>query len=338
MKKLSFLVFFLLISIRIVLASCSSTPNLGLNDCSLGTARSVVDPAWVANFLKLDFNFHTPLARSGVDISLGTVPEAKGGTNQMTYVTGDTLHATATNTLGKLTGNISITRKFRQQHGNGSAVTSDNWDGITEPDLPSVRITALSQLDGTICAANEYLRNDSGTAWVCDLAGSLLSNILQISDSLCTAGQQLRHKLSGSGWECFTPASIIPLSVMNASTGTGTIGGAIFDWFHLQGISTVTTTEGDVSTPMPAGTFKKIGVEILTPQSTDSDGYTIGLAKVGTGITIQCTVFGTGTLSCTSTSDLAVADGDEFSWIAIGNGSYTPTIAKVWAIFSPTAP
>lgn len=46
----------------------------------------------------------SPLSSSGgtaPDISLGTVPETKGGTNQTTYTTGDTLYASGSNTLSK---------------------------------------------------------------------------------------------------------------------------------------------------------------------------------------------------------------------------------------------
>lgn len=335
MKKTVFFLFALLATARVAAATCSSTANMGLGNCALGTARSVVDPAWVANFLKLDFNFHTPLARSGVDVTLGTVPEAKGGTNQTTYAVGDTLKVATANTLSKLSGNTSATRKYRQQHGNGTAVTSDDWEVIPEGDLPALRLTALTQLDPALCAAGEFLLEIGGSSWGCGM--SLLTSLSQIDDGLCTAGKALRRKASGSGWECYTPTvGALPPSLVTGSTGTGTVGGASFDWWHLQGISTVTTTEADVSNPMPAGTFKKIGCEILTAQSTDSDGYTIGLAKVGTGITLQGTVYGSGHLSFVTTSDFAVSDGDEFSWIAIGNGSYTATVAKCWALFLPS--
>lgn len=41
-------------------------------------------------------------ATDTIDFTLSTVTEARGGTNQTTYATGDMLHATAANTLGKL--------------------------------------------------------------------------------------------------------------------------------------------------------------------------------------------------------------------------------------------
>lgn len=317
-------------------ASCSPLPNLGLEQCPVNEPS----PNWVntynANWAKLDFNFHTPLARSGIDITLGTVNEAHGGTNQTTWAVGDTPKVATADTITKLSGNATTTRQFRQQHGNGTAVTSDNWDGITELDLPPVRITALTQLDPALCAAGETFTETGGFGWGCTI-GQIISILAQFSDSLCPAGESIRRKASGSGWECFTPSTAVTVpSLIAGSTGTSPVGGAAFDWWHLDGVTAATTTEADVSNVMPAGTFKKIGCRIATAQSTDSDGYTIGLAKVGTGITLQCNVFGAGTLDCTSTADYAVAAGDEFSWIAIAFGTQTPTVAKCWALFLPS--
>ena len=58
----------------------------------------------------------------------GVLPESKGGTNQSTYVVGDVLYASATNTLTKLTGNTSTSMKVLSQTGTGSASAAPSWE------------------------------------------------------------------------------------------------------------------------------------------------------------------------------------------------------------------
>lgn len=67
--------------------------------------------------------------------SLNTVTEAVGGTNQTTYAVGDTLYASATNTLHKLTGNTTTAKQYLSQTGNGSASAAPVWATVAQADL-----------------------------------------------------------------------------------------------------------------------------------------------------------------------------------------------------------
>jgi hypothetical protein len=58
----------------------------------------------------------------------GTVGPTSGGTGITTYATGDTLYASAANTLSKLTGNITTTKKYLSQTGNGAVSAAPTWD------------------------------------------------------------------------------------------------------------------------------------------------------------------------------------------------------------------
>ncbi len=64
------------------------------------------------------------------------ISEIYGGTNQTTYATGDILYSSAANTLSKLTGNITTTKKFLNQTGSGSASAAPAWSALTVADLP----------------------------------------------------------------------------------------------------------------------------------------------------------------------------------------------------------
>lgn len=64
-----------------------------------------------------------------------------GGTGISAYATGDILYSSATNTLSKLSGNTSATKKFLNQTGTGSVSAAPSWDALVESDLPSTILT-----------------------------------------------------------------------------------------------------------------------------------------------------------------------------------------------------
>lgn len=63
------------------------------------------------------------------------VAEGFGGTNQSTYTLGDTLYSSAANTLSKLAGNTTSTRKFLRQTGTGSVSAAPAWDVVFSSDV-----------------------------------------------------------------------------------------------------------------------------------------------------------------------------------------------------------
>lgn len=74
-----------------------------------------------------------------------------GGTGITSYATGDTLYASAANTLSKLGGNTTTTRKFLRQTGDGTNSAAPAWDTVTKTDvgLSAVENTALSTWGGS---------------------------------------------------------------------------------------------------------------------------------------------------------------------------------------------
>jgi hypothetical protein len=80
-----------------------------------------------------------------------TTVVTKGGTNQTTYAVGDILYSSATNTLSKLGGNTSATKKFLTQTGNGSISAAPGWNTATSSDvgLGNVENTAVSTWAGS---------------------------------------------------------------------------------------------------------------------------------------------------------------------------------------------
>ncbi len=78
------------------------------------------------------------------------VAEIYGGTNQSTYTLGDTLYSSASNTLAKLAGNITATKKFLRQTGNGSISATPAWDTVTAADIPGAALTKTDDTNVTL--------------------------------------------------------------------------------------------------------------------------------------------------------------------------------------------
>jgi hypothetical protein len=65
----------------------------------------------------------------------GTLGPTNGGTGQSTYTLGDTLYSSATNTLAKLAGNITTTKKYLQQVGDGANSAAPSWVQVAAADI-----------------------------------------------------------------------------------------------------------------------------------------------------------------------------------------------------------
>jgi hypothetical protein len=61
---------------------------------------------------------------------------SRGGTGIGSYALGDLIYASASTTLTKLAGNITTTKRFLSQTGNGSVSSAPVWSAIVNSDLP----------------------------------------------------------------------------------------------------------------------------------------------------------------------------------------------------------
>ncbi len=101
--------------------------SAGLMDATLTSGRVVYSTTGGELIDNANFTFNGTTAT--INTLTLTVPldETDGGTGTDTYATGDILYASATNTLSKLAGNTTSTKKFLTQTGTGAVSAAPAW-------------------------------------------------------------------------------------------------------------------------------------------------------------------------------------------------------------------
>lgn len=117
----------------------------------------------------LDGTEITPIVQTGVNkqvttanyvaqvLNVNPVLTTQGGTNIKTYTLGDTLYASATNTLAKLAGNTTTTQKFLAQTGTGAVSAAPAWTALSAASINAshgIFVSTVSQLNGGATIAN----------------------------------------------------------------------------------------------------------------------------------------------------------------------------------------
>ena len=108
-----------------------------------------------------------------------------GGTNQSSYVTGDTLYASAANTISKLTGNTTATQKFLTQTGDGVNSAAPTWGTIPASAIPA---HATSHQDG----GSDEISVTGLSGLLADAQTPLAHNLLSASHGDSLAGTVVR--------------------------------------------------------------------------------------------------------------------------------------------------
>lgn len=82
--------------------------------------------------------------------SATAIAETRGGTNQTTYTLGDTLYASAANTLSKLAGNITTNKRYLSQTGTGTVSAAPAWADIAGADVAGAALTKTDDTNVTL--------------------------------------------------------------------------------------------------------------------------------------------------------------------------------------------
>src|SRR5207237_9585929 len=126
----------------------------------------------------------------------GTVTETHSGTNQTSYAIGDLLYASAANTLSKLAGNTTTTKKFLTQTGDGTNSAAPVWGTIGNSDLANSSVTVNAgtgmsgggtvSLGGAITLTNAGVTSLTGTSNQVNVSASVGSVTLSLPQAIAT--------------------------------------------------------------------------------------------------------------------------------------------------------
>lgn len=112
-----------------------------------GTANAFFTVSGPASSAK---TFTFPNASCSVLTTNAAVTEAQGGTNQTAYTLGDTLYASAANTLSKLAGNTTTVKQYLSQTGAGSVSAAPVWAAISGADVTGAALTKTDDTNVTL--------------------------------------------------------------------------------------------------------------------------------------------------------------------------------------------
>jgi hypothetical protein len=155
----------------------------------------------------LDGTEITPIVQTGVNkqvttagyvaqvLNVNAATATQGGTGIKTYTLGDTLYASATNTLAKLAGNTTTTQKFLTQTGTGSASAAPIWKTLSPSDI-NTQYGAFHFDNGSTLSAQ--LQNNNTTSMsVTDTSQFASSGNVLIGDEVITYTGKTSTTLTG---------------------------------------------------------------------------------------------------------------------------------------------
>lgn len=147
----------------------ASTANGGVLNSSIlpgangGTGNGFFAVSGPTTSLK---TFTFPNASATVLTTNAAVTAVQGGTGLTSYALGDTLYASAANTLSALAGNTTSTKKFYTQTGTGTVSAAPSWATIAAGDIPSLGANPSATIGLTAVngVATTYMTSDSAPA------------------------------------------------------------------------------------------------------------------------------------------------------------------------------
>jgi len=147
----------------------------------------------------------------------GALPTANGGTNLTTYTLGDTLYSSAANTLAKLAGNTTTTKKFLVQTGTGAVSAAPVWGTVDGADV-SGNISGSAGSVANALTAGTYLTGSS-------FNGSVARTWTVDATDANTASKVVARDASGN-FAATTITAALAGNATTATTATNVAGGA----------------------------------------------------------------------------------------------------------------
>jgi len=282
--------------------------------------------------IKTDGSGNLSFTDTAINVS-GTVTETHGGTNQTTYAKGDTLYASATDTISKLSGNTTTTKKFLVQTGDGTSSAAPVWNTIVAGDVPTLNQNTTgtaSNVTGTVAIANGGTGQTSQTA-----AFDALAPTTTKGDIIASNGSDNVRVAVGSDGTFLKADSGAASGVSWASPAGANLA-----------VRSVTTTDSP-TTADDILTLSGASFTVTLPTAVGNTGKILRLHHNGTSLSQKYTLnttggqtiggIASGSYILTTKGEVLVIYSDGTNWqilehkTATGENTWTPTFNGVSA-------
>jgi hypothetical protein len=266
----------------------------------------------------------------------GALGATNGGTAQSSYATGDILYASAANTLAKLAGNITTTKKYLIQTGSGAASAAPSWGTVDGADVTG-NITGSAGSVANALTLGTYL---TGTSF----NGSTAVTATVDATSANTASKVVARDVSGN-FSAGTITATLTGSATSATTATNLAGGAAnqIPYQTAAGTTAFTTAASGTNYVLNytgaafswvAGTISGVAL------GSNLNALTLGTYLTGTSYNGSATVTAAVDATSVNTASKVVARDASGNFAAgtitaalTGNASTATTLATTRAIY-----
>lgn len=280
--------------------SSTAIPSFTVNGKGLITAAStsaVVAPAGTLTGTTLAANVVTSSLTTVGTITTGTwsataIAATKGGTGLTAYTLGDTLYSSAANTLSALAGNITTTKKYYSQTGNGSVSAAPAWAQV-----------AFADLSGSVSAAQmPALTGDVTTS-----AGAVATSLVATSNAtLASLDKSTGVAIHGANNNTAAAAGYV-----------GEIGGPIS---RVRSNATTLTTNTTINVGTTTNIVLQPGNYLISGSVTFQYAATTTITELDIGVSTTSATFpGADTISVPTAGEVWITDG--FGGVALGGGA-----------------